>query len=710
MSRTGVLSPGTEAPIELSDPSLYINRELSLLAFQRRVLEEAEDTSNPLLERVKFLSIVGSNLDEFFMIRVAGLLAQIEAGIVEHSADGLTASAQLTAIRREVKKIVADAQRCLNEDLIPALREEGIALLDVGELNEIQRAAADRYFAETIFPVLTPLALDPGRPFPHISNLSLNVAAVIRDGKGGEHFARVKVPDTLPRFVPLGKRRAAATSRGSRVKRFEFVWIEQLICANLQALFPGMEVMEAHPFHVTRDADIAIQELEAEDLLETMELGVRQRRFGDVVRLMVSHEMPVHIQKILISNREITRSEVFQVRGTLAAARLMSLYALERPDLKYPPFVPAVPDRLAGRLDDEDFFSIMRRNDVLLHHPFESFQPVVEFLRACAKDENVLAIKMVLYRVGKNSPVVDALLQAVRNGKQVAVLVELRARFDEESNIEWAKRLESEGVHVVYGLIGLKIHCKVALVVRREDDRIRRYLHLGTGNYNAITAHLYTDLGLLTCDDDLAEESTHLFNYLTGYSEKTDYRRFLVAPVNMRKAVRGLIEREIEHVSAGRGGEMILKMNSLVDSALIRSLYKASRAGVKVRLLVRGVCCLRPGVPGVSENIEVTSIVGRFLEHSRIYYFRNGGDDEVYLGSADLMPRNLDRRVETLFPIRDSQLLGRLRDEVLGTYLADNVKARRMQSDGHYRRISRSGRARAVESQTVLIGKQKKRR
>jgi polyphosphate kinase len=532
---------------------------------------------------------------------------------------------------------------------------------------------------------------------------------VIRDGKGDEHFARVKVPDTLPRFVQLGKRRATAASRGNRVKRLEFVWIEQLICSNLQALFPGMEVVDAHPFHVTRDADIAIQELEAEDLLETMEQGVRQRRFGDVVRLMVSQEMPAHIQKILITNLEITRSEVFHVRGALAPARLIALYSLERPDLKYAPFVPVIPDRLAARLEGEDFFSIVRRHDVLLHHPFESFQPVVEFLRACAKDENVLAIKMVLYRVGKNSPVVDALLQAVRNGKQVAVLVELRARFDEESNIEWAKRLEGEGVHVVYGLIGLKIHCKVALVVRREEDRIRRYLHLGTGNYNAVTARFYTDLGLLTCDDDLAEEATHLFNYLTGYSEKTDYQKFLVAPVNMRKSIRVLIDREIEHVSAGHGGELILKMNSLVDSSLIRSLYRASQAGVRIKLLVRGICCLRPGVAGVSDNIEVTSIVGRFLEHSRIYYFRNGGDEEVYLGSADLMPRNLDRRVETLFPIRDGQLLARLRDEVLGAYLSDNVKARRMQSDGHYRRIGRSGRARAVESQAILIAKQKKR-
>jgi polyphosphate kinase len=471
----------------------------------------------------------------------------------------------------------------------------------------------------------------------------------------------------------------------------------------VQALFPGMEVLEVHPFHVTRDADIEIRELEAEDLLETIEEGVRQRKFGDVVRLMVSAQMPQHILQILISNLEITRADVYKVDGPLAMARLMSLANLDRPDLKYPAYVPRLPDRLAPHKEEDDLFSVLQEKDVLLHHPFDSFQPVVDFLRTAASDDKVLTIKMVLYRVGRNSPVVDALLEAVRNGKQVAVLVELKARFDEESNIEWARRLEQEGVHVVYGLVGLKIHCKVALVVRKEKDRIRRYLHLGTGNYNAVTAHLYTDIGLLTSDQNLAEEVSHLFNYLTGYSKKSDYNCLLVAPVNLRNGLRTLIEREIEHAKQGRKAKIICKMNSLVDPSLIRAFYRASQAGVSVQLIVRGICCLRPGVPKVSENIEVTSIVGRFLEHSRIYYFLNDGAEETYIGSADLMPRNLDRRVEVVFPLRDEELRNRVRDELIRTYLSDNVKARRMMPDGTYKRRPLPAKSRPVNSQSALL-------
>ena len=687
--------------MDLDDPHLYINRELSLLSFQRRVLEEAEDIRNPLLERAKFLSIVGSNVDEFFMVRVAGLIAQVEAGMPEVGPDRMSPSAQLVAIRRETKKLLTDAQKCLRTALLPALEKAGIHILDHKDLNPRQLASCNRYFAETIFPVLTPLAFDPGRPFPHISNLSLNLAVLIRDGRGVEHFARIKVPDTLPQLVPITRPRKKP---GKRALRDEvYVWIEQVIAGNLATLFPGMEVLEAHPFHVTRDADIAIKELEAEDLLETIEEGVRQRRFGSVVRLNVYDQMPSYILRILMSNLEVAPGEVYRVKGLIGLSRLMSVFQLERPDLKYTPFVPSVPQALARAGDDEDIFTVIRRQDMLLHHPFDSFQPVVDFLKKAARDPDVLAIKIVLYRVGRNAPVVEALLEAIEEGKQVAVLMELKARFDEESNIEWAKALESAGVHVVYGLVGLKIHCKVVTVVRKEKDAIRRYVHLATGNYNAVTAHLYTDLGMFTSREEIGADATDLFNYLTGYSAKRDYQRLLVAPVNLRERFEAMIEREIKHQQAGKQGRLIFKMNSLVDPRVIRQLYRASQAGVKVDLLVRGVCCLRPGVPGISENIQVTSIVGRFLEHSRIYYFRNGGAEEVYLGSADLMPRNINRRVEVLFPVEDEVLRRQVIDEILAIYLTDNVKARRMHSDGLYKRLKPPDGKKAVDSQAALI-------
>ena len=687
---------------DLSNPQLYVNRELSLLSFQRRVLEEAEDESNPLLERVKFLAILGSNLSEFFMVRVAGLIAQVDAGTLETGPDRMSPAAQLIAIRREVKKLNADARRCLLDKLLPALAASRIEILDYAALDERQRATADLYFQDTVFPVLTPLAFDPGRPFPHISNLSLNLAVLIKDGQGNEHFARVKVPDSLPQLVPLHK---PPKKRKAGVSPAAFVWLEQVIATNLAALFPGMEIVETHPFHVTRDADIAIKELEAEDLLETFEEGVRQRRFGDVVRLQVTDTMPQHILSILMSNLEVGSSEVYRVHAPLSLTRLMALYDLSRPDLKVHPFIPTVPPALVPASGEDDIWSLIRKQDVLAHHPFESFQPVIELLQKAAQDPNVLAIKMVLYRVGRNSPVVRALLEAAENGKQVAVLVELKARFDEESNIEWARALEDEGVHVVYGLVGLKIHCKIALIVRREGDLIRRYIHASTGNYNAVTSHLFTDLGFFTCREEIADDATHLFNYLTGYSVKADYSKLMVAPLNLRARMRQLIEREIRHQRSGRGGRLVFKMNSLVDEEMMRDLCRAAQQGVKIRLLIRGICCLRPGVPGVSENIEVVSIVGRFLEHSRIFYFQNGGDNEVYLGSADLMPRNLNRRVEALFPIEDPALVRRVKEEILAIYLSDNVKARVMQSDAVYGRRKRSGKVEAVNCQEWLIRK-----
>jgi polyphosphate kinase len=685
---------GGAPAVTLHDPSLYVNRELSLLEFQARVLEEAQDPANPLLERVKFLSILGSNLDEFFMVRVAGLKNQLESGILETGPDAMTPAQQLEAIRERYLRLYRDAHAC-RRALFEELKQQGIQLVEHADLTEAQKETARRYFEETIYPILTPLAFDPGRPFPHISNLSLNLSVLIRHPDGEEHFARVKVPDTIPQIVPLHK---PAQRRSGRP--LTFVWIEQVIQANLGTLFPGMEIVESHPFHVTRDAEMAIQELEAEDLLETVEEGVRQRRFGAVVRLKAPKQMPERLLEILRTNLEIEEEDVYRIEGPLSLVRLRHIAALDRPELKEPAFTPALP---RGAAEDEDLFSMIRRGDMLMHHPFDSFQPVVDFLKTAARDPNVLAIKMTLYRVGRNAPVVEALLDANERGKQVAVLVELKARFDEESNIEWARALEKEGVHVVYGLVGMKVHCKVAMVVRREGNVMRRYVHLSTGNYNAVTAHLYTDLGFFTSDEEFGADCADLFNYLTGYSAKTDYRKLLVAPINLRKRLEEMVERETAHARAGKEARLIFKMNALVDPRIIRLLYQASQAGVQIDLLCRGICCLRPGVPGISENIRVISVVGRFLEHSRIFYFRNRGEEEIYIGSADLMPRNINRRVETLFPIEKPALIRQIRDRILSVYLSDNVKARRMKKDGTYERISRKDGEKAVNAQSYLL-------
>ena len=670
-------------PADLDDPQWYLNRELSQLEFFRRVLEEAKDESIPLLERVKFLAIVGSNLDEFFMVRVAGLKQQIAAGVVELSIDGLTPAEQLAAIHKVVSKLLTEARDCYQDGLMPTLAEAGIHILGYPDLDHRQKAYIKKYFAQVVFPVLTPLAFDPGRPFPHISNLSLNLAVLIRDPAGKERFARVKVPGTLPRLVPLRRSSGGVRKDGIAPRSHYFVWLEQVIAAHLEALFPGMEILAAHPFRVVRDADILIQELEAYDLLETMEESVRRRRFGSVVQLAVNRSTPVDIRDILRENLEVERRDIYTIDGPLGLSDLMGLTPIDRYDLKDPPFVPATPASL-NHDHDHDMFAAIRHDDIIVHHPYDSFAPVVAFLQTAARDPDVLAIKQTLYRVGRNSPVVEALLEAATNGKQVAVLVELKARFDEESNIGWAKRLEAEGVHVIYGLLGLKTHSKIALVVRKEGDGVRRYVHLATGNYNGITAQVYTDLGVFTCDEDIGADATDLFNYLTGYSAKHNYRKLLVAPINLRARLESLIRREIEHQRQGGRGHLIFKVNAIVDRPMIRLLYQASQAGVQVDLLVRGICCLRPGVEGLSENIRVTSVVGRFLEHSRIYYFRNGGQDDIYLGSADLMTRNLDYRVEVLFPVEDERLIRHLRDEVLATYLADNVKARWLRADGNY--------------------------
>jgi polyphosphate kinase len=667
------------ADADLRDPALYINRELSMLDFFDRVLDEARDPHNPLLERVKFVGIVGSILGEFFMVRIAGLRQQVEAGVTETAADGYSPQQLLPIAQERALGIMTAARECFAE-LGPELDEAGIHVLDYGSLTADQRAALDRFYEDVVFPVLTPLAFDPGRPFPHISNMSHNLGVLVRDGNGEEHFARVKVPETLPRLVPVPASEGAPEQVDDRQHQW-FTWLEQLIAANLSTLFPNMDIVESHAFRVTRDAELAIQELEADDLLETIEQFVRRRRFGSVIRVTIDEGMPERVRGILAENLELGDHDIYAVKSPLGLSSLWGAGSIDRPELKYAPLVQSVPPALQG-LEGSEIFAAVRQRDVLLHHPYDSFDPVVEFLRAAANDPDVLAIKQTLYRVGRNAPAVEQLMEAAANGKQVAVLVELKARFDEESNIGWAKALEREGAHVVYGLLGLKTHCKALLVVRREGDRIRRYTHLGTGNYNSVTTRQYTDLGYLTADDDIGADATLVFNHLTGGGQASEYRKLLVAPVNLRQGIAARIDREIAHAEAGREAHLILKMNSLVDKPMIRKLYRASQAGVRVELNVRGMCCLRPGIPGVSEHITERSVVGRFLEHSRVYWFLNGGDEEVILGSADLMPRNLNRRVEILFPVQDAAIRRRIRDEILPTYLADNTKTRVLGADG----------------------------
>lgn len=670
---------------DLHDPKLYINRELSLLEFHRRVLQEAQDESNPLLERVKFLAIVGSNLDEFFMVRVVGLKKQIAAGVVELPADGIPPAVALAEIRKVAAELMSRAREIFHEEIHPLLRKAGIHILDYQNLSERQKDYANKYFDEVVSKVLTPLAVDPGHPFPHISNLSLNLAIVLRDQNGIERFARIKVPTKkLPRLIPLKPSSGGTRRDGTPPQNHYFVWLEQVIAANLDKLFPGMEIIAAHPFRVTRDADMVIQELEAADLLETMEQSVRLRQFGSVTRLSVDTLMPTRMKEILIENLEVDPRDVYTPSWPLGLSDIMDIHKIDRPDLKDVPFRPTIPLPLQAEARDGDIFAAIRNQDILIHHPYNSFKPVVDYLQQAAHDPNVLAIKQTLYRVGQNSPVVQSLLEARQNGKEVAVLVELKARFDEESNISWAKMLEKEGVHVIYGLLGLKTHSKVALVVRKEGEHIRRYLHLATGNYNAVTAQLYEDIGMFTCNEEIGADATDLFNYLTGYSAKRDYRRLLVAPVNLRSEMERLIDREIEHQKRGTCGHLIFKMNALVDPRMIRKLYSASQAGVKIDLIVRGICCLRPGIPGISDNIHVISVVGRFLEHSRVYYFCNGGNEEIYLGSADLMPRNINWRVEVLFPVLDRQLINYLRNHMIDTYFRANRKVRVLQPDGSY--------------------------
>jgi len=689
---------------DFTNPSLFINRELGLLDFQYRVLSEAQDENNPLLERVKFLSIFGSNMDEFFMVRVSGIRKLVEANVAEISSDGMTPREQLAAIRKRALDLYREAHDCYERQLLPELEKTGIHILDYKKLNDAQRKRADKYFSDVVFPVLTPLALDPGHPFPHISNQSLNLAVVIRDKKGNDKFARLKVPDTLQHLVPVKRSSGGARKDGTIPWHHYFVWLEQVITANLDALFPGMQVVEAHPFRIIRDADIEIQELEADDLLEAMQQSIRRRKFGSVVKVAIYENMPTHLRNLLIENLQVRPTDVYVTSSNLGLARLWQLYnSIDRHDLKYPLYKPAIPKQFSNAALASDIFEIIQKGNILLHHPYDSFTPVIDFLNAAARDPDVLAIKQTLYRTGQNSPIVEALLEAAENGKQVAVLVELKARFDEESNIGWAQTLERAGVHVVYGLVGLKTHCKITMVVRMEGEGIRRYLHMATGNYNAITSGLYEDIGMFTCDETMGEDATDLYNYLTGYSTKQDYQKLLVAPVNLRENLEKLIRREIEHAKNKRDAYLIFKANSLVDKGLIQLLYEASQSGVKIDLLIRGICSLKPGIKDISENIRVISVLGRYLEHSRIYYFHNNGEEKIYLGSADLMPRNLNHRVEVVFPVERKEHIRYLRDHVLDAYLKDNMSARIMQPDGTYKRLNSSGKDKHLDVQNWLM-------
>jgi polyphosphate kinase len=671
--------------------SRFLNRELSWIEFNSRVLEEALDATLPLLERLKFLSIFSTNLDEFFMIRVSGLQEQFEANPESISPDGLTPAAQLQRISERLRPQLQKQTQCLLDEILPGLEQRGVRILRYSQLDTPQRATLKNYFEERVFPVLTPLSVDPSHPFPYISNISLNLGVLlvpdIEDAEVEPRFARVKVPPNVPRVVPTGS-------------DFTFVLLEDLISAHIGYLFPERRVVECQPFRITRDADIEIEEDEADDLLRSVEQQLRQRRFGFGVRLEVAEGMSPRMVDLLRGSLELYPQDIYSVAGPLNIPDLMALYKLDLPELKEKPFEPAMPPVL--RPQTESILDVIRHQDILLHHPYDSFSPVLEFVRAAARDPNVLAIKQTLYRVGPNSPIVQALLEAAERGKQVAVLVELKARFDEENNIQWARRLEQAGAHVTYGVIGLKTHAKVALVVRQEGNTLRRYVHLGTGNYNPVTARVYTDFGLMTADPDFGADCSELFNFLTGYSGQDRYRKLLVAPVNLRSRLVDLIRREVEHIRAGRPARIIAKMNQLTDTDLIDELYAASKEGVPIDLLIRGTCCIRPGVKGQSETIRAGSVVGRFLEHSRVYAFENGGDDELYIGSADIMHRNLDMRIEVVFPIQNQAMKKRIRQEALELSLMDNVKMRWLQPDGSYMRAARNGQP-VVDSQLRLI-------
>ncbi|NUN07878.1 MAG: polyphosphate kinase 1 [Ignavibacteriaceae bacterium] len=683
------------------DKSNFFNRDLSWVEFNRRVLDEALNPNLPLLDKVKFISIFCSNLDEFYMIRVAGLKEQVAEKIQTTSMDGLTPFEQLKRIEQKVKPLINTITSYWQEHILPELNNNSVFITKLEKLPENQKTVLSNYFKKEIFPILTPLAFDPGRPFPYISNLSLSLAVLIETPKGERHFARVKVPTILPRLLPINKILEKGGIPAEQLNgTHNYLWIEDFIESHLDQLFPRMKVIESHNFRLTRDTDIEIQEDEADDLLQIIQENIKQRKFGNVVRLEVEKSIPSYMLETLIENLEISKQDVHVIDGPLALSGIMSLYDLPFPNLKEKPFYPVLPKIFE---QNPDIFSVIRERDILLHHPYDSFNPVIDFIKQASVDPDVLAIKQTLYRVGKNSPVVRSLIEAAERGKQVAVLVELKARFDEENNIYWAQELEKVGAHVVYGLVGLKTHGKMTLVVRREPEGVKRYVHLATGNYNASTAKLYSDMGLFTCNEDICEDVSEIFNFLTGYSKLSEFKKLYVAPINLRESIASHIQKEIENAKKGLEARIIIKVNSLVDPTLIGCLYAASNAGVKIQLVVRGICCLKPGVPGLSENITVISIVGRFLEHHRIFYFYNNGGEDLFLSSADIMQRNLEGRVELAFPVLDPEIKNHIRYKVLNVMLQDNIKARILNQDMTYSLLQPMNGDKPVCSQESFI-------
>ncbi|WP_251495924.1 RNA degradosome polyphosphate kinase [Otoolea muris] len=672
------------------EPENYVNRELSWLEFNYRVLGEARDKTTPLFDRLKFLSITASNLDEFFMVRVASLKDMVHAGYNKPDIAGMTAQQQLDAIGVKTHALVEDQYKTYSRALLPLLHDNGLRVVaGHEELNEAEGAYVDRYFEEMVYPVLTPMAVDSSRPFPLIRNKSLNIAALVKKKKGDEEleFAMVQVPSVLPRVLVLPDSRPAA-----------IIYLEEIIERNIDKLFLNYDIISCHPFRVMRNADLSIDEDEAEDLLKEIEKKLKKRQWGEVIRLDIEANADKRLLRILKKELSVGNESIYEIDGPLDLTVLMKVYGLPGFEgFKAPPYTP---QPVPALMNEDDIFTNIRKGDILVTHPFETFQPVVDFIKRAARDPEVLAIKQTLYRVSGNSPIISALAEAADNGKQVSVLVELKARFDEENNILWAKMLEKAGCHVIYGLLGLKTHSKITLIVRKEEDGIRRYVHLGTGNYNDSTAKLYTDCGLFTCDPQIGEDATAVFNMLSGYSEPLGWNKLSVAPLWLRGRFKRLIMREIRNAQEGKPARIVAKMNSLCDKEMIANLYEASCAGVQIELIVRGICCLKAGIPGLSEHITVRSIVGNFLEHSRIFLFENGGDKRVFMGSADWMPRNLDRRVEILFPVEDGELKERLL-HILDVQLADNVKAQYLRPDGSYGKRDRRGRA-PINSQEVF--------
>ena len=693
----------TKVLLPVDEPQYLFNRELSWLEFNRRVLEEALDETNPLLERLKFLAIFSTNLDEFFMIRVAGLKEQVIENVHKTSHDGMTADEQLNGIWEKVRPLIAEQMLCLREEVLPQLFRAGIQICDYKDLTKSEKKEIDEYFLKNVFPVLTPQAVDESHPFPYISNLSLNLGLFVEPkpnlnaGKlqhlfQKRRFLRVKLPSNVSRLVSIG---------GSDTR---FAMLGEIIRENIHHLLPNMQASVCHIFRLTRDADIELREDESGDLLRLIERELhQQKRFSFPVRLEVSASMPEEMIQYLTKAIGLTERDIYCVDGYLNIPDLMKLYSLNRADLKDKPIYSTLPKSLRKA---ENIFDVLKKQDIIVHHPYTAFSTITDFIDEAAEDENVRAIKICLYRAGKDSPIVKSLVKASRNGKQVAALVELKARFDEENNIEWARRLEDEGVHVIYGMRGLKTHSKVTLVVRHEEGALRRYVHIATGNYNPTTSRIYTDLGLLTADEEIGADTTDLFNFLTGYSYQNEYRQLLIAPINLRDRMVEMIVRETENKQAGKDARIIVKINSLTDDKLIRALYRASQAGVKIDLIVRGICVLRPGIEGLSENIRVISVVGRFLEHSRVYYFRNGGNDEVFIGSADWMHRNLDKRVEAVVPIKNKTLIKYLKNEILGSYLKDNVNSQILKSDGNYELLKPENEKSLFDSQSYFVGQE----